>query len=61
MFFGINSLKMWMMNKAILQCKTNIYKIKAYAQNEEIYINNDTNQTIKHNNQTKTKLSPQGP
>jgi len=50
-----------MMNKAILQCKTNIYKIKAYAQNEEIYINNDTNQTIKHNNQTKTKLSPQGP
>ena len=38
-----------MMNKAILQCKTNIYKIKAYAQIEEIYINNDTNQTIKHN------------
>jgi len=26
----------------------------------EIHINKDTNQTIKHNNQTKTKLSPQG-
>jgi len=26
-----------------------------------MHINNDTNQTIKHNNQTKTKVSPQGP